>query len=94
MGLDEAFVFSCPFSAPVDVEDEQGDSEYVLVGHLVSPGPVLFGPCDIAVVDELRLLSFLELPLEDFLLGLEGEVFVEASPVIEVIVGEAKLLSQ
>ena len=94
MGLNKAFDFSCSFCAPIDIEDEKCESNCVLVGYLISPRSVLFRPSDITIIDELGFVSLLEISLEDFLLCLDGEVFVEAAPVIEVIVIKAKLLSQ
>lgn len=94
MSLSKAFIFSCLFCTPIDIEHEKSKSQCVLIWHLISPWSVLLRPGDIAIIDEFRFFSFFEIPLEDFLLCLEGEVFVEAAPVIEVIVIKAKLLSQ
>ncbi len=94
MGLNKALILSCFFCAPIDIEDEKCKSKCILIGYLISPGSVLFRPGDITIIDEFGLISLLEIFLEDFLLCLDGEVFVEATPVVEVIVIKAKLLSQ
>lgn len=87
-------VFSDPVCAPVDIENEKGKAESILVRHLIPPGPVLLGPGDIAIIDEFRLVSLLEFALEDLLLGLKGEVLVIPAPVIEVVITEAYCLEQ
>lgn len=94
LSLNEAFIFSCSFCAQINIEDEKRKSNYILIWHLISPRSVLLGPSDITIIDEFRLISLFEISLEDFLLCLDGEVFVEAAPVVEVIVVKAKLLSQ
>lgn len=94
MSLNEAFIFSCSFCAQINIEDEECKSNYILIWYLISPRSVLLGPSDITIIDEFRLISLFEISLEDFLLCLDGEVFVEAAPVVEVIVIKAKLLSQ
>lgn len=94
MSLNKAFIFSGSLSAPIDVENKKGESKCILVGHLISPRSVLFRPRDIAVIDEFRLISFFEISLEYFLFCLDGEILMEATPVVEIIVAESKLLSQ
>jgi hypothetical protein len=87
--LSDSFILSDPVSAPVDVEKQQGEANSVLVRDLILPGLVLLRPSDIAIVDELRLVSLLELTLKDLLFGLQGEVLVVPAPIVEVVIVKA-----
>lgn len=87
--LGDPFILSDSVRAPVDVEQQQGEADSVLVGDLILPGLVFLGPGDIAVVDELGLVSLLEVALKDLLFGLQGEVLVVPAPIVEVVIVEA-----
>lgn len=89
MCVGDSIVLSDLVSAPVDVEEEKGKANGILIGNLILPRLIFLWPGDIAVIDELRLISFLEIALEDLLLGLEREVLVVPAPVVEVVIVEA-----
>jgi hypothetical protein len=89
MCFQNSFVLSNSISSPVDVEEENGKSDGVLVGHLIVPGLIFLWPGNVAVVDELGLISLLELAFENLLLGLEREVLVISAPIVEVVIAKA-----
>ncbi len=71
---------------PIDVKEEECESQSILIGHLVLPGLVLLRPCNFTIVEEFGLVSLLEITLEDLLLGLQGEILMIPSPIVEVVV--------
>jgi hypothetical protein len=81
-----SFVQSYSVSSPVDVEKQQSESNRVLIGNLIIPRLILLRPSNVAVIDELRLVSLLELPLEDLLLGLQGVIFMVSPPIVKVVI--------
>jgi hypothetical protein len=85
----DALIFSNSVRAPVNVEEQHGEANRVLIRDLILPGFVFLGPRDIAVVNELRLVSLLELALEELLLGLQREVLVVPAPIVEVVIVKA-----
>ena len=89
MCLGDSLIFPNPVSAPIDIEDEKGEANGILVRNLIFPRLILLGPSNIAVVGELRLISLFELTLKHLLFGLQWEIFVVSAPVVEVVIVEA-----
>ncbi len=85
----DAFIFSNSVGTPVDVEEQHGKTNCIFIRDLVLPGFVFLWPCDIAVVDEFRLVSLLKIALEELLLGLQREILVIPAPVVEVVIVKA-----
>lgn len=94
VGFGDAFLGANSVGSPVDVKEEEAEPDDVLVGGLVFPGLVFLGPSDVAIVSEFRLISLLEILLEELLFGLDGEVLVVSPPVVEVVIAVADVGQQ
>lgn len=89
MCLRNTFIFSNSVSSPIDVKEKKSKADGILIGDLVVPRLVFLRPGDVAVVNELRLIALLELAFKDLLFGLQREVLVVSTPVVQVVIAEA-----
>lgn len=86
MRLCDSLILPDAVGPPVYVENQQRKAKSILVWHLILPRFVLLRPCDVTIVNELRLIPFFELSFEQLLLGLDREILMEPPPVVPIVV--------